>query len=95
MSRARRKTSAEAIKNEPEVPLQITIPPRVKRALDLKAVETGRTRRALVLEALRQVGVTVTDEDIVGRRGQRTDEQASFATPKVVGSRKRAAQPLG
>jgi hypothetical protein len=94
VSRARRKTSAEAIKNEPEVPLQITIPPRVKRALELKAVETGRTRRALVLEALRQVGVTVTDEDIVGRRGQKTDEHASFA-PKVVGSRKRAAQHLG
>lgn len=52
-----------------EVPLQITIPKRVKRALDLKAVETGRTRRALVLEGLREVGVAVTDDDIAGRRG--------------------------
>lgn len=57
--------------SEPEVPLQITIPRRVKRALDLKSVETGRTRRALVLEALRAVGVTVTDDDIAGRRGAR------------------------
>lgn len=56
---------------EPEVPLQVTIPKHVKRALDLKSVETGRTRRALVLEALREVGVKVTDDDIAGRRGAR------------------------
>lgn len=55
--------------SEPEVPLQVTVPKRVKRALDLKSVETGRTRRALVLEALREVGVSVTDDEIAGRRG--------------------------
>lgn len=52
-----------------EVPLQITIPPKVKRSLDLKSVETGRTRRALVLEGLRGVGIDITDDDIAGRRG--------------------------
>lgn len=55
--------------DEPEVPLQVTVPKRIKHALDLKSVETGRTRRALVLEALRHVGVSVTDDDIAGRRG--------------------------
>jgi hypothetical protein len=55
--------------DEPEVALQVTVPKRVKRALDLKSVETGRTRRALVLEALREVGVSVTDDEIAGRRG--------------------------
>ena len=54
---------------EPEVPLQVTIPKRVKRALDIRSVETGRTRRALVLEALRGVGIPVSDDDIAGRRG--------------------------
>jgi hypothetical protein len=54
---------------EAEVPLQITVPPKVKRAIDLKSVETGRTRRALVLEALRGAGVDITDDDIAGRRG--------------------------
>ncbi len=52
-----------------EVPLQITVPPKVKLAIDLKSVETGRTRRALVLEALRSVGVEISDADIAGRRG--------------------------
>jgi hypothetical protein len=57
---------------ESEVPLQVTVPRKVKHALDLASVKTGRTRRALVLEALRGVGVTVTDEDIAGRRGMKT-----------------------
>ncbi|WP_147377691.1 hypothetical protein [Mesorhizobium waimense] len=69
MPRQTGKRLSGASRRDAEVPLQITIPPRVKRELDIKAVETGRTRRALVLEALREVGVTVTDEDIAGRRG--------------------------
>lgn len=66
-----RSDKAQSAKShdEPEVPLQITVPKRVKHALDLKSVETGRTRRALVLEALREVGVSVTEDDIAGRRG--------------------------
>ncbi len=69
MPTGRGTPKAAAPTDEPEVPLQVTIPKRVKRALDLRSVETGRTRRALVLEALREVGVTVTDDDIAGRRG--------------------------
>lgn len=69
MPRGHQEIEARGPVEEPEVPLQVTIPKRVKRALDLKSVETGRTRRALVLEALREVGVTVTDDDIAGRRG--------------------------
>lgn len=69
MPQGRGKPKAAAPAEEPEVPLQVTIPKHVKRALDLRSVETGRTRRALVLEALRGVGVAVTDDDIAGRRG--------------------------
>ena len=68
------KNSKHVTGGDAEVPLQITVPPRVKRALDLKSVETGRTRRALVLEALRELGVAVTDEDIAGRRGRKSNE---------------------
>lgn len=60
---------AKSSRANSEVPLQITVPPKVKRAIDLKSVETGRTRRALVLEALRGVGIDITDDDIAGRRG--------------------------
>lgn len=54
---------------EAEVSLQVIVPAHVKHALDLHAVQTGRTRRALVLEALRSLGIEVTDRDIAGRRG--------------------------
>jgi hypothetical protein len=60
---------AKSSRADSEVPLQITVPPKIKRAIDLKSVETGRTRRALVLEALRGVGIDITDDDIAGRRG--------------------------
>ena len=74
MPKGRGKVDTAAPAEEREVPLQVTIPKHVKRALDLRSVETGRTRRALVLEALRGVGVAVTDDDIAGRRGLRKDD---------------------
>ncbi|GAA0317950.1 hypothetical protein GCM10009087_30420 [Sphingomonas oligophenolica] len=64
-----KSASAAGNRADSEVPLQITVPPKVKRAIDLKSVETGRTRRALVLEALRGAGIEITDDDIAGRRG--------------------------
>ena len=54
-----------------EVPLQVTVPPRVKRELDVLAATVGRTKRSIVLEALRTVGVSTTDAEIAGRRPKR------------------------
>ena len=54
-----------------EVPLQVTVPFRVKRELDLLAAAAGRTKRSIVLEALRTVGVSTTDAEIAGRRPRR------------------------
>lgn len=53
-----------------EVPLQVTLPRRVKRELDVRAAQTGRTKRTIVLEALRSVGFDMTDEEVAGRRGR-------------------------
>ena len=60
-----------------EVPLQVTVPPRVKRELDLIAAAAGRTKRSIVLEALRAVGVTTTDAEIAGRRPRRNKKGKS------------------
>ena len=62
-----------------EVPLQITVPPRVKRELDLIAAGAGRTKRSIVLEALRAVGVSTTDAEIAGRRPRRIPKGRSIA----------------
>ena len=54
-----------------EVPLQVTVPRRVKRALDVRAAQTGQTKRSIVLEGLRLVGLEVSDDEVIGRRGAR------------------------
>lgn len=64
---AKRQTKDEA----DEVHLQVTVPRHVKQSLDIQAAETGRTKRSIVLEALRSAGFAVTDEEIAGRRGGR------------------------
>jgi len=55
---------------EPEVPLQVLIPASIRKQLALKAAEEGKSLRALVLGAIRSLGITVTDADIKGKRGR-------------------------
>ena len=52
-----------------EVPLQVTVPRRIKHELDMKAAESGRTKRTILLEALRAAGFEMSDEEVAGRRG--------------------------
>jgi hypothetical protein len=54
-----------------EVPLQITIPRRVRRQLDRLAFEREETLRAVILRAVRSLGVEVSDDDLKDRRGRR------------------------
>jgi hypothetical protein len=54
-----------------EVPLQITIPRRVRRQLDRLAFEHEETLRAVILRAVRSLGVEVSDDDLKDRRGRR------------------------
>lgn len=54
-----------------EAHLQVMVPKRLKRALDVRAADTGRTKRSIVLEALRDAGFDVSDEEIAGPRGGR------------------------
>ena len=66
----RRAERAPAV--EPEVPLQVLIPAGIRKQLALKAAEEGQSLRALLLRAIRSLGVTVTDADIKGKRGRRS-----------------------
>ena len=56
---------------EPEVPLQVLIPASIRKQLALKAAEEGQSLRALMLRAIRSLGIAVTDSDILGKRGRR------------------------
>ena len=57
---------------EPEVPLQVLIPKRIRTQLGVKAAEEGRSLRELVLRAIRGLGIDVSDDDIRGKRGRRS-----------------------
>ena len=59
---------------EPEVPLQVLIPRRIRTQLGVKAAEEGRSLRELVLRAIRSLGVEVSDDDIRGKRGRKSHE---------------------
>jgi hypothetical protein len=65
-----RRTERAAPAIEPEVPLQVLIPASIRKQLALKAAEEGKSLRALVLGAIRSLGITVTDADIKGKRGR-------------------------
>lgn len=54
-----------------EVPLQVNVPRRIKRALDMRAAETGQTKRSIVLEGLRRLDFDLTDDEVAGPRGTR------------------------
>lgn len=56
---------------EPEVPLQVLVPRHVRIQLDRKHAETRKSLRHLTLEALRGIGIEMSDEDIAGKRGRR------------------------
>jgi hypothetical protein len=56
---------------QPDVPLQVLIPANVRKQLALRAAEEGQSLRALMLRAIRSLGIEVTDADIAGKRGRR------------------------
>jgi hypothetical protein len=56
---------------EPEVPLQVLVPKSIRTQLGVRAAEQGESLRALVLRAVRSIGITVTDDQIAGKRGRR------------------------
>ena len=59
--------SVQEQRKSEEVPLQITVPKHVKLELDVQAAQIGRTKRSIVLEALRTAGFEMTDAEVLGR----------------------------
>lgn len=48
--------------------LMLTVPEETRRALAVRAAENGTTMRVLVLEALKQAGYPVPDDELIDRR---------------------------
>ena len=54
-----------------EVPLQVLIPEHVREELGIMAARERASLRALVLRAVRGLGIEVSDEEIRDKRGRR------------------------
>ena len=54
-----------------EVPLQVLIPEHVREELGILAAKERASLRALVLRAVRSLGIEVPDEEIKDKRGRR------------------------
>jgi len=65
------RRAAKPTPAEPEVPLQVLIPAGIRKQLALKAAGEGQSLRALVLQALRNLGIEVTEAEIKGKRGRK------------------------
>ena len=66
------RTPAVSVDDEPEVPLQVLIPARIREELGIMvAKERGASLRSLILRGIRSLGVQVTEQDIKGKRGRR------------------------
>lgn len=60
--------------NSKEVPLQVMVPASVRKQVALMSAERGENLRTIVLRALRGLGVTVPESELVDRRGRRPRE---------------------
>src|SRR4051794_26313573 len=54
-----------------EVPLQVLIPEHVREQLGIMAAKERASLRALVLRAVRSLGIEVSEEEIRDKRGRR------------------------
>jgi hypothetical protein len=54
-----------------EVPLQVLIPAHVREQLGIMAARERASLRALILRAVRGLGIEVSDDEIRDRRGRR------------------------
>ena len=61
-------TKVKSKSAEPDSPLTVKIPAYVHKDLRVKAATTGKTQREILLESLKQWGITVHEDDISDRR---------------------------
>lgn len=70
---ARAPSPADApLRGAKEVPLQVLIPEHIREQLGILAAKERASLRALILRAIRGLGIEVSDEEIRDKRGRRS-----------------------
>jgi len=67
----RRLVAPVIAKDEPEVPLQVLVPARIREELGIMVAKERVSLRSLILRSVRSLGIEVTEEEIRGKRGRR------------------------
>jgi hypothetical protein len=67
----RRMAPVPVTREEAEVPLQVLIPAHIREELGIMVAKERTSLRALILRAVRSLGIEVTDEEVRGKRGRR------------------------
>ena len=57
---------------EKAVPLQVMIPPPIRKQIAVLSAERGESLRVTVLRGLKAIGVRVPETELADRRGRRT-----------------------
>ena len=70
-SPALRPAPPPVAKEEPEVPLQVLIPARIREELGIMVAKERTSLRSLILRGVRSLGIEVTEEEIRSKRGRR------------------------
>jgi hypothetical protein len=68
-------TPAVVAREEAEVPLQVLIPAHIREELGIMVAKERTSLRALILRAVRSLGIEVTEEEIRGKRGRRPGQK--------------------
>jgi hypothetical protein len=67
-----RRVVAQDLRNDTEeVPIQVMVPPSVRRQLAIMSAERGENLRTVVLRALGAIGIKIPPSQLVDRRGRR------------------------
>jgi hypothetical protein len=68
---APRRATHPVVEDEPEVPLQVLVPPRIREELGIMVARQRTSLRSLILRGIRGLGIEVTEEEIRSKRGRK------------------------
>ncbi len=69
-TRARGIQAAKAQPQSRQVPIQVMVPEDVRRQVAVLGAERSESIRTIVLRALRGIGISIEDSELIDRRGR-------------------------
>jgi len=69
-TRARGIQSAKTQPQSKQVPIQVMVPEDVRRQVAMMSAERGQSIRTVVLRALRGIGISIEESELIDHRGR-------------------------